>query len=71
MSIPHIIRTVEQLETLDPDTVVLDRYGDTDPVSGWLSIADRVAMGDYLPAVVIATGEHVRTARQALEKEHT
>ena len=69
MTTPQIITTIEQLEALDPDGVLLDHGGDTDPVSGWLSIRHRVNVSSYLPAVVVATGEQVRAARQALEKE--
>lgn len=66
---PHIIRTIEQLEALDPDAVLLDRHGDTDPVSGWLGVGAIVDMTRYMPASVIATGEQVRAARKALEDE--
>lgn len=62
----QIIRAPEELEALDPDSVLLDRSGDTDPVSGWLSIRHRVNISNYLPAVVIATGDQVRAARKAL-----
>lgn len=60
--VPQIIRTVEELEALDPDTVVmLDRFGT-------LTTADCLPHSHNLPAVVVATGEQVRAARKALEE---
>ena len=51
---PQIIRTREELEALDPDSLALDCTGHL------------MTNRDRLPAVVIATGEQVRAARQAL-----
>lgn len=62
---PRIIRTREELAALDPGTVV---------TNGPLTQAAVTAVPFHeiglftLPAVVIATGEHVRAARQALEE---
>ena len=66
---PQIIRTLADLEALDPDTLVnnfndflgfpADLSNRDGSVSPWAEI--------YLPAVVIATGDTVRAARQALE----
>lgn len=54
---PYIIHTAEELEALDPDTIVMSR-------KGYLASAqDNIR----IPAVVIATGEQVRAARKALE----
>lgn len=53
---PTIIRTVEELEALDPDSLVLDRTGHL------------MTNRDRLPAVVVATAEQVRAAREALEE---
>lgn len=55
---PQIIRTVEELEALDPDTLVMSR-------KGYLAHAED---NIRIPAVVIATGEQVRAAQQALEE---
>lgn len=61
MTDPRIIRTVEELEALDPDTLVLGCDYST------FSAGD-MGMEDLLPAVVISTGEQVRAARKALEE---
>lgn len=55
---PRIIRTVDELDDLDPDTL--------------LRTVERMDSAFFvlpvdLPAVVLATGEHVRAARKALE----
>lgn len=70
---PQIIRTVEELEALDPDTLLRGRYEGND----WhqhvydLQYHDGTWRPDVecaFPAVVIATGEQVRAARQALKE---
>lgn len=68
---PQIIRTVEELEDLDPDTVVLDRIGETYPVRAYLTAGstERAWRESDLPAVVVASGEYVRACREALEGE--
>ena len=66
---PQIIRTREELVDLDPDTLLAERrdaWGDTvltadDWMNEWRDDAD----GNI---VVIATGNQVRAARQALEE---
>ena len=65
---PRIIRTRDELEALDPQTI-LDTpaeapYRARDAVD---AIGAGEWEGEWLPAVVIATGEQVRAARQALE----
>lgn len=55
---PHIIRTLADLEALDPDTIVMSRKGYP------AHAEDNVR----IPADVIATGEQIRAARQALEE---
>lgn len=69
---PKIIRTRDELAALDPDTMLATRglvsalpleilwHLDSPPESV-------LSHDDLLPAVVIATGEQVRDARQALE----
>ena len=70
---PRIIRTREELAALDPDALLYGRYEGYD---SHLNVADlqylsgtwRPEVERALPAVVIATGEQVRAARQALEE---
>lgn len=62
MSDPQIIRTVEELEALDLDTLAFSNEYFTAWPTGLLMEGD-------LPAVVVATGEQVRAARRALEEE--
>lgn len=58
-----IISTAEELEALDPDTVI--ETVDRARVSA--SLAHRLS-DLHVPAVVIATGAQVRAARKALEE---
>ena len=69
---PQIIRTREELAALDPDTLVTltlpahDKWP-SPQVQAWPApIAHRLDLTWSGPMVVIATGEHVRAARQAL-----
>ena len=60
MSTPQIIRTVAELEALDPDTLLMT--------------VERMDSAFFvlpveLPAVVIATGDQIRAARKALQGE--
>ena len=67
---PRIIRTREELAALDPDTVLAERrdaWGDTiltafDWMDEWGDDSD-----GNLALAVIAAGEQVRAARQALD----
>ena len=69
---PRIIRTREELVALDPDALLYGRYEGYD---SHLNVADlqylngtwRPEVERALPAVVVATGDTVRAARQALE----
>ena len=68
----RIIRTREELAALDPDTLVaIPRYyGDCDKprLAGWVRTFYPLGKSSpVFPAVVIATGDTVRAARQALE----
>lgn len=59
---PQIIRTVEELEALDPDTLLtyIGYFG---------SYITAVCLHpDELPAVVVTTTAQVRAAREALEE---
>ena len=71
---PTIIRTVEELEALDPDTLLIRSAQDwadpqipmlaTEWASDWEIEPDRI-----FPLAIIAPGEQVRAAHKALEKE--
>ncbi|ATW58669.1 hypothetical protein PETEYPAB_61 [Corynebacterium phage PeteyPab] len=70
MSTPQIIRTVDELKALDPDTA-LTLY--TWDATIWEASYFHKCLEDTgyipdLPAVVVATGEQVRAARKALEE---
>lgn len=70
---PRIVRTRDELVALDPDALLYGRYEGYD---SHLNVADlqylngswRPEVERALPAVVIATGEQVRAARQALKE---
>ena len=68
----RVIRTPEELEALDPDTCTLDKYGDFDFAKAWIDENGKMFVGhvDFLPAVVFATGDQVRAAREAMEKDN-
>lgn len=65
---PRIIRTLEELATLDPDTVLGVWHPDLD--MGCILMPAREWADDpsVTPLAVIATGDHVRAARQALKE---
>ena len=68
---PRVIRTAEELATLDPDTVLIN----IDTPQCELRMNAHEWMEDYaidaegvFPLAVIATGDEVRAARQSLEE---
>ena len=67
---PQIIRTVEELEALDPLTVVYTTDRDAPMCAS--DLLDDIDYDPYyaddLPAVVVATGAQVRAAQKALEE---
>ena len=69
---PRIIRTREELAALDPDTVLViaDRVEPLALARYWFDSEGNLLHGTDvdLPAVVIATGDQARAARQALEE---
>lgn len=71
---PQVIRTVEELEALDPETIVQRRpqypgqYSRTETAGDLAYVVRRWGATTHLPAVVVATGEQVRAARKALEE---
>ena len=68
----RIIRTIEELETLDPDAVTINNAGAIERVDNWLGESGKPYPLSkwHLPAVVIATGKQVRAAREAMEKDN-
>ena len=67
----RIIRTVQELEALDPDTLVGTHREIVSTTFG----AGHILATDYLddlmfPMVIVATGRQVRAAREAMEEEH-
>lgn len=70
---PKTIRTREELAALDPDTLLRGRYEGDDWHQEvrdlqYLNGTWRPWIENVLPCVVIATGEQVRAARQALKE---
>ena len=65
----QVIRTPEELEALDPNACTLDKFGDFDFAKAWIDESGKMFVGhvDFLPAVVFATGDQVRAAREAME----
>lgn len=70
---PRIIRTREELAALDPDTVVVDpaviRHDAAVDGDTWIAreILDWYRDEIRFPMAIVATGDQVRAARQALE----
>lgn len=73
---PQIIRTAQELDALDPDTVVQPPQNEQGEWPRAISAeslqwAMRTWNWKPFPAVVVAEGEHVRACREALEGETT
>lgn len=73
MPTPQIIRSVEELEAFDPDTVMqppLDELGLWPNAMSARSLKWSMRTWDlkYLPAVVLTPAAQVRAARKALEE---
>lgn len=72
---PQIIRTRDELATLDPDTLLSwTGNGGEGGLARSVEYIRWAYHGEYaddwpIPAVVVATGDQVRAARQALEEE--
>ena len=67
---PRIIRTRDELAALDPDTLVAMNPITKGHATSYVWSADtalRVNLLWHAPLVIIATGDTVRAARQALE----
>ncbi|WP_312800937.1 hypothetical protein [Corynebacterium variabile] len=71
---PQIIRTVKELEALDPETIVQRRpqypgqYSRTEIAGNLAYAVRRWGTTTHLPTVVVATAAQVRAARKALEE---
>ena len=73
MSDFQVITTQEELEALardDADAIVLASEAGAARSVKSLCMMYRLKVEWGLPAVVIATGDQVRAAREAMEKEH-
>ena len=69
MSDMRVIRTPEELEALDADTVVISsENGEVYYVKNLTERHTKTFL--YVPAVVIATGDQVRAAREAMEVDN-
>lgn len=69
---PQIIRTREELAALDPGTLLESNGAYNRAFEAkhpqWIAAQGRRVGRGWLPAVVIATGDQVRAARQALKE---
>lgn len=71
---PTVIRTVEELEALDPEAIVQrhpqhpGQYPRPETASDLAYVVQRWGTDRYLPAVLVATAAQVRAARKALEE---
>lgn len=63
---PQIIRTVEEQQALDPDTVIITPENDPANVGVILAELEHFGWKPCLPAVVVATAAQVRAALEAL-----
>lgn len=68
---PQVIRTADDIEALDPDSWLV--LGDGTQITAVMlrMYIHHHGSGRFLPAVVVATGSHVRACREALEGETT
>lgn len=64
----RIIRTVEELEALDPDTVIEKPGTMLRTVYEAITVTAYWGLDAVLPAVVISEGAEVRAARKAQEE---
>ena len=68
----QIIRTVKELEGLDPDAVTVDNEETIENASMWLDDSGKPYPYDerFLPAAVLATGAQFRAALEAMERDN-
>ena len=71
MSDVQIIRTVKELEGLDPDAVTVDNEETIENANMWLDDSGKPYPYDerFLPAAVLATGAQFRAALEAMERD--
>ena len=67
----QIIRTVKELEGLDPDAVTVDNEETVENANMWLDDSGKPYPYDerFLPAAVLATGAQFRAALEAMERD--
>lgn len=72
MTDPRIIRTVEELEALDQDTLLIDCDGEESFAyrmqASIRNLGTESMYHDSFPAVVLVPADQVRAARKALEE---
>lgn len=66
---PRIIRTVEELEALDPKTILIDS-AKIYTVYELKKMYEFWQLPEFPPIAILATDAQVRAAREALEQEH-
>ena len=66
----QVIRTPEELEALDPDTVFMNTWGDLFDANNVHAGINTEDYPYYFPCSVVASGGQVRAAREAMEEEH-
>lgn len=66
---PQVIRTVRELEILDPDTVLGVWNEELEMGCIFLKAREWILEDSIPPLTVIATGEHVRAVQQALRDD--
>lgn len=66
---PQIIRTIKELEKLDPDTVLGVWHEELEMGCIFLEAREWSLEDTIPPLVIVATGEQVRAAQQALKEQ--
>lgn len=66
---PQIIRTIKELEKLDPDTVLGVWHEELEMGCIFLEAREWSLEDMIPPLVIVATGEQVRAAQQALKEQ--
>ena len=66
----RILRTMEELEEFDEETVFMNIWSDLFDVSNVHAGMHREDFPYYFPCSVVATAEQVRAARKALEEDN-
>lgn len=67
---PRVIRTMEELRQFDEYTVFMNDWGDLFDVNNVQAGMKKEDLSYYFPCSVVASGEQVRAAREALEEEN-